>query len=61
VAHTNLSKVTRVVFVHQCSVVMLATGVTPSSRMLAVLSNTTVPSRDMTTLLSVFTQVGRHV
>lgn len=42
VAHAHLAKVARVVFVEVYPVVMLATGVTTASRMLAVLSDTAV-------------------
>ena len=42
VSHSNLSKVTRMVFVEVDSVVMLATSVSATSRMLPVLSNSSV-------------------
>ena len=42
VAHTNLTEVTRMVLVEVDSVVVETSSVTTSTRMLAVLSNTTV-------------------
>lgn len=39
--------------------VMLATGVTATTRVLAVLADTTVTGRDVTALLAVLLQVGR--
>ncbi len=42
VAHTNLSEVTWMVLVEVNSVMVLTTGLTTTTRMLAVLSNTTV-------------------
>lgn len=40
--HADLAEVARVVFIEICSVVMLSTGHTASTGMLAVLSNTAV-------------------
>jgi hypothetical protein len=48
VAHTDLSEVTRMVLVHIGTVMMLSTGKTTSTGMLAVLSYTTVSSGNMT-------------
>jgi hypothetical protein len=48
VSHTNLTEVTRVVFVHVCSVVVLTTGKTTTTGMLAVLAHTTVTGGDVT-------------
>jgi hypothetical protein len=42
VTHTDLTKVTRMVLVHVGTVMMLTTGKTTTTRMLSVLSNTTV-------------------
>jgi hypothetical protein len=47
VAHAHLSKVTRVVLVNVCAVVVLTTGHTTTTGVLAVLSDTTVTGRDM--------------
>ncbi len=52
-SHANLTEVTRVVLIHQDSVVVLATGVTAATRMLSVLADTTVTTGDVTSLLSV--------
>jgi len=48
VPHSHFTEVTRVVFVHVGSVVVLATGETATTRMFPVLANTTVTGRDMT-------------
>ena len=47
VAHTNLSEVTRVVLVNVGPVVVLTTGHTTTTGVLAVLSYTTVAGRDV--------------
>jgi hypothetical protein len=49
VSHTDLSEVTRMVFVQVGSVVVLTTGHTTTTGMLAVLSDTTMTGRDVTT------------
>ncbi len=54
--NTHLSKVTRMVLVEHDPVVMLATSITPSTRMLSVLSDTAMASTDVTTLLPVLPQ-----
>jgi hypothetical protein len=48
IPHSDLSKVTRMVLVHICSVVVLSTSKTSSTGMLAVLSYTTVTGGDVT-------------
>jgi len=53
--HTDLTKVTRVIFIHQNSVVMLSSGITATTGMLSVLSDTTVTGGDVASLLSVLT------
>jgi hypothetical protein len=40
--HTNLSKVTRMVLIHENTMMMLSTGITATTWVLTVLSNTTV-------------------
>ena len=45
--HTYLTEVTRVVFVEVDAVVVLATGVTVTTGVLAVLSDTTMTARDV--------------
>jgi hypothetical protein len=52
VAHANLAKVSRMVLVKVDLVVMLATGVTATTWMLAVLANTTVTVANVTSQLS---------
>lgn len=47
VSHSNLSEVTRVVFVHVGSVMMLATGETPTTGVLSVFANATVTGGDV--------------
>lgn len=49
VAHTNLSEVTGMVLVDVGTVVVLTTGHTTTTGMLAVLTDTTVTGRDVTT------------
>jgi hypothetical protein len=59
-AHTNLSKVTRVILVHEDAVVVLSTGVTATTWVLAVLADATVSTRDVTPLFPRFVQSSRH-
>jgi hypothetical protein len=61
VAHTDLTKVTRVVLIKEGTVVVLSSRITASTRMLAVLSDTTVTGRDVSSLLSVLAKAGRHL
>lgn len=56
-ALAHLSKVPRVVFVIVDPVVMLATSVTTTSRMLPVLANTSMTSTDVTPLFPVLVQI----
>lgn len=49
VSHTDLTEVTRVVLVHVGTVVVLTTGHTTTTGMLAVLADTTVTGRDVAT------------
>lgn len=51
VPHTNFAEVTRMVFVEVDAVMVHATSVTATSRMLAVLANTTMTVAHMTTQL----------
>ena len=51
VTHTNLTEVTRVVLVDVGTVVVLTTGHTTTTGMLAVLADTTVTGRDVTTAI----------
>jgi hypothetical protein len=47
IPHPDLSKVTRMVFVHIRPMVMLSTSKTTSTRMLAVLAYSSMTSRDV--------------
>jgi len=47
VPHANLPKVTRMIFIEVRSVVMLSSGHTTSTGMLAMLANTSVAGGDM--------------
>ena len=56
ISHANFPKVTRMVLVEICSVMMLSTGHTTSTRMLSMLANTAVAGGDVapaTRLMSV--------
>jgi len=54
IPHSDLSKVTGMVLVHVCSVVMLSTSQTSTTGMLAMLSYTTVAGGDVTAVLAGF-------
>lgn len=56
-AHTNFTKITRVIFVHEDSVVVLTTRHTATGRVLAVFANSTVTGGDVSALLAVFVSV----
>ena len=58
VTHTNLTEVTRVVLVEVDAVMVLTTGKTATTRVLAVLANATVTGADVAPLLSVLVQSG---
>ena len=47
ISHAHFSEVTGMIFVQVCSVMMLSTSHTTSTRMLSVLANAAVTSRDM--------------
>ena len=59
-AHTDLTEVTRVIFIHQGTVVVLTSSITTTSRVATVLSDTTVSSGDVSSLLPVLVESGRH-
>jgi hypothetical protein len=59
VAHTDLTEVTRVELVHQDTVVVLATGVTATTGVLAVLADTAVAGADVSAFLAVLGKAGR--
>ncbi|CAN0917029.1 hypothetical protein LINGRAHAP2_LOCUS30058, partial [Linum grandiflorum] len=60
VPHTYFPEVTGMVLIEQDPVVVHTSGVTSTSRMLPVLSDTTVSGADMTSLLAILLQAGRH-
>ena len=61
VSHTDLTEVTWMVLVKIDSVMMLTTGETSSTWMLSVLTDSSVTVRDLSSHLSCFPQMGRHV
>jgi len=54
VAHADFTKITRVIFIHEDSVVVLTTRHTVTGRMFAMLANSTVTGGDVSALLAVF-------
>ena len=58
VAHTNFTKITRVIFIHHDSVVVLTTRHTATGWVLAMFPNSTVTGGDVSTLLAVFVSAG---
>jgi hypothetical protein len=58
---TRYVQVTGMVLVHVGSVVVLTTGKTTTSGMLAVLADTTVTGRDVTAVLAGVGKAGRHI
>ena len=61
VAHTDLTEVTRVVLVEVGTVVVETTGQTATTGVLAVLADTTVTCRNVTTVLPSLSEMGRHL
>ena len=61
VSHADLSEITGMILVEIGSVVVLTTGHTATTGMLAVLSNATVTGRNMTAALSCLRKSGRHL
>ena len=53
VAHADFTKITRVIFIHEDSVVVLTTRHTATGRMFAMLANSTVTGGDVSALLAV--------
>merc|ERR1740139_1668841 len=51
--HTDLTEITRMVLIHKGTVVMLSSSITATTRMLTVLSDTTVTGGDVSPLLAV--------
>merc|ERR1711964_572999 len=60
VAHADLTKVPRVVLVKVGAVVVLTTGETTPSRVLAVLADTSVTGGDVPPVLTRVREAGRH-
>merc|ERR1712212_415304 len=60
VEHTDLSEVTGMVFVEQGTVMMLTTGLTPSTGMFTMFTNTTVTSTFVSSLLTVLVESSSH-
>jgi len=60
VAHTNFSKVTRMVFVQVGTVVVLTTGQTTTTWVLPVFSDTSMTGGDVTAVLPRLGESGRH-
>lgn len=58
--HTNFTEVTRVILVEEDTVMVLSSGVTATTRMLTVLSDTTVSHGDVAALFACFVETGRH-
>jgi hypothetical protein len=58
--HTDFTKVTRVIFIEESSVVVLTTGITTTTRMLTVLADTAMTHLDVAALLACFVEAGRH-
>jgi len=59
-AHTDLTEVTRMVLVEEDAVMVLTTGITTTSRMLTVLSDTTVTGGHVSPLFPVLVVAGGH-
>ena len=60
VSHTDFTKVPRVVLIEVNSVMVLTTSITTTSWMLAVLANTPLAARHISSKLSAFTEPGGH-
>merc|ERR1712212_326452 len=60
VQHTDLSEVTRMVFIEQGTVVMLTTSFTTSTGMFTMFTNTTVASTFVSSLLAVLVESSSH-
>lgn len=60
ISHADLAEVPRMVLVKEDAVVVHTSGVSPTSRMLPVLTDTAVTSTHMPALLPVLLETGRH-
>jgi hypothetical protein len=61
VTHTDLSEITRVLFIHHNTVMVLSTSITTTTRVMTVTSDTTVTGRYVTALFPVLVISGRHI
>ena len=61
IAHTDLTEITWMVLVHHDPVVVLATGVTATGGVLAVLADATVSRGHVTALLAVLVKLRRVI
>jgi len=61
VTHTHFTEETWVILVPHDPVVMLATSVTATTWVLAVLSDTTMSSTDLATVMAVLLEAGSHL
>jgi hypothetical protein len=57
--HTDLTEVTRVVFVEKGTVMVLATSLTTATRVLTMFTDTAVAGTDVRALLAVLVKTGR--
>ena len=60
ITHADFSKVTGMVFIKVCSVMVLTTGKTATSWMFTMFSDSTVAVTDMATVFSCVAQSCRH-
>ena len=60
VPHTDLAEVSGMVLVEEDAVVVYSSGVSPTSGMLVVLADATVPGADVAALLAVLLETGGH-
>merc|ERR1719436_1262025 len=60
IPHTDLSEVTRVVLIEVDTVVVLTTGISATTRVLAVLADTTAAGTDVTAEVTVLLESGGH-
>ena len=60
IAHTNLTEVTWMVFVHHNSMMVHTTSITTTSWMLSMLANTTMAGTHMPSLLPILSETCRN-
>ena len=59
--HTNLTEVTRVIFIEEDAVMVLSSSVTSATGVLSVLADTTMSHGHVAALFACFVEAGRHV